>query len=403
MNARRILILTADAGFGHRSAANAIAAALTERHGADSVIEVVNALADERVPAFLRNTQADYDRIVRDVPRLYKLGYDASDASVPSSVLERALTLLLFEVLRDLVRRYQPDCIVTTYPLYQAPLGTVFALGQRSVPLLTVVTDLATVHRIWFYKGSDLCLVPTSAVQALAYEAGLGALQVRVTGIPVHPAFARQERSRASRRVELGWRPDMTTVLVVGSKRVGGLSEVLRTLNHAGLPLQLAVVTGGDEALYQQLQEITWHIPAHIYGFVQNMPTLMQAADCVVCKAGGLIVTEALACGLPLLLVDVLPGQEMGNADYVVTGGAGILAPHALDVLETLYHWLASDGALLMRHASQARQLGRPRAAYDVADLAWEAAVRGPRLRYKSLSWQWQRLRHAGRRRRPLV
>jgi 1,2-diacylglycerol 3-beta-galactosyltransferase len=375
---KRVLILTADAGFGHRSAANAIAAALRELHGHDCVVEIVNPLEDDRVPAFLRHSQADYDRIVRDMPDLYEFGYEASDAAVPSMMVESALTVMLFEAMDDLVRRHQPDAIVTTYPLYQSPLSAVYTIRRRHIPLLTVVTDLATVHRLWFHETADLCLVPTQKVRDLALAHGLSASNVRIIGIPVHPDLARENRDPTVIRAELGWQSDLTTVLAVGSKRVGHLIEVLAVLNHSGLPLQLAIVAGGDDELYHQLESTEWHAVTHLYNFVRNMPTLMHAADCIICKAGGLIVTEALACGLPLLLIDVLPGQEAGNANYVIEGGAGELAQTPMAALEIIYHWLDRDQALLTERAQSARRLGRPRAAYKVAEQVWAAAERGP-------------------------
>jgi 1,2-diacylglycerol 3-beta-galactosyltransferase len=375
---KRVLILTADAGFGHRSAANAIAAALRELHGHDCAVEIVNPLEDDRVPAFLRHSQADYDRIVRDMPDLYRFGYEASDAAVPSMMVESALTVMLFEAMDDLVRRHQPDAIVTTYPLYQSPLSAVYTIRRRHIPLLTVVTDLATVHRLWFHETADLCLVPTQKVRDLALAHGLSASNVRIIGIPVHPDLARENRDPAVVRAELGWRSDLTTVLAVGSKRVGHLIEVLAVLNHSGLPLQLAIVAGGDDELYHQLESTEWHAVTHLYHFVRNMPTLMHAADCIICKAGGLIVTEALACGLPLLLIEVLPGQEAGNANYVIEGGAGELAQTPVAALEIIYHWLDRGQALLAERAQSARRLGRPRAAYKVAEQVWAAAERGP-------------------------
>jgi 1,2-diacylglycerol 3-beta-galactosyltransferase len=375
---RRILILTADAGFGHRSAANAIAAVLQETHGDDCIVEIVNPLEDKRVPAFLRRSQADYDRIVREMPNLYEFGYEASDTPVSSAVIERALMVMLFEVMRDLIRQHQPDALVTTYPLYQAPLRAVYTLQRRYISLLTVITDLATVHRLWFHEVADLCLVPTEAVRELALEQGFPEDKIEITGIPVHPDMARERRDRSVLRAELGWQPDRTTVLVVGSKRAGHVYEALRAFNHSGLPLQLAIVAGGDEALYRQIQDTEWHGTAHPYNLVTNMPALMHAADCIVCKAGGMIVTEALACGLPLLLIDVLPGQEAGNAEYVIEGGAGERVEDPVCALEVLYHWLDRDGAQLAKRAENARRLGCPRAAYAVAERVWAAAGRGP-------------------------
>jgi len=331
---KRILVLTADAGFGHRSAANAVAAALREAHGSDCLVEIVNPLEDRRVPAFVRRSQADYDRIVRETPKLYKLGYEASDTVVPSLVVESALTVMLFEVMGDLIRRYEPQVIVTTYPLYHAPLAAVFALRGFRIPLITTVTDLGTVHRLWFHDAADLCLVATKEVRDLAIGYGTVESKVRIVGIPVDPSFAHRDRSPDEIRADLGWKIGLTTLLVVGSKRVGNLQDVLRVLNHSGLPIQLAVVAGGDDDFYECLKEIDWHTVTHLYNFVENMPTLMGAADAIVCKAGGLIVTESLASGLPMLLIDVLPGQEMGNARYVIEGGAGELVDNARDALE---------------------------------------------------------------------
>lgn len=380
---KRILILTADAGYGHRSAASAVAAALQETHGDECDVDVVNPLDDERVLPILRNSGSDYDRLVREMPDLYKIGYEASDAAVPTAVFDAALVVTLFEVMSEVMDRYRPDALVTTYPLYQAPLGALFAIRRRFTPLLTVVTDLATVHRIWFHGAADECLVATPAVRDLAVECCLEPNRVHITGIPVHPRVIRESREPAAIRAALGWSggADVKTVLAVGSKRVGNLQGVLRALNHAGLPLQLVVVAGGDDDLYRQFQSEEWHVPAHIYNFVEDMPELMHASDCIVCKAGGLIVTESLACGLPLLLVDVLPGQETGNADYVVQGGAGELTLTPLDSLETLCHWLLRGGEGLAQRAEKARGLGRPRAAYDVAARAWAAAQAGPRVR----------------------
>ncbi len=375
-DAKRILILTADAGFGHRSAANAIAEALREHYGEEGAFDVVNPLEDRRVPALLRNSQSDYDKIVRQMPELYRLGYRASDAAVPTALMESALAVVMFEVLRDLVNAYRPDAIVVTYPLYQVPLSAMFTLTGRRIPVITVVTDLVTVHRIWFHEGIDLCLVPTDQAYDLALGYGLASEQVRVTGIPVKLEFGREGRTPAEVRAELGWQPDLATFLVVGGKRVGRLREVVRALDHSRLPMQLALVAGGDDDLYAWMQENHWHGVVHVYNFVEQMPTFMHAADAIVCKAGGLIVTESLASGLPMLLINVLPGQEQGNADYVVDGGAGELVEEPLDALERAFHWLEDDAALLEERADNARRLGMPRAAYDVAALVWDEAHR---------------------------
>jgi 1,2-diacylglycerol 3-beta-galactosyltransferase len=374
---KKILVLTADAGFGHRSAALAIKAALEVNYGGDCQVEIVNPLEDKRTPFFLRDSQTDYDRIVRNSPELYRLGYGATDAPIPTVIMESTLTILLFEVLRDLIFQVRPDVIVSTYPFYQAPLDAIFKVYRDVIPLFTVITDLVDVHRIWFSNAVTGCMAPTVQVKNQAIASGLPAEKVHITGIPVHPNVIRDDRPKEVIRTELGWRSDLPTVLVVGSRRVERISETLEVLNHFGRPLQLAVVAGKDDALFEELQKIEWHQPVHLYRFVENMPVLMRAADAIVCKAGGLIVTESLACGLPMILIDIIPGQEMGNAEYVLKGGAGDLARSQMDTLYTLAHWFSNDGEILKERSRAANLLGNPNSAYQVAELLWQTAQKG--------------------------
>jgi 1,2-diacylglycerol 3-beta-galactosyltransferase len=375
---RRVLVLTADAGFGHRSAANAVASALNEMYKGVCDVVIANPLEDRRAPFFLRDSQSDYDKLVRNMPELYRFGYDASDASVSAAIVEQALIVLLYEVLRDVIRNYKPDAVLSTYPLYQAPLRAVMTLTRHSMPMMVAITDLATVHRLWFSNTVDLCMVPTSIVRDLALNYGMIPEQIVVTGIPVNPEVVRETRSAREIRQSLGLDPDLTTLLAVGSKRVDRLLDTLNVFNHFGKPIQIVVVAGKDEKLFGDLQEVEWHVPTKLYEYVSNVPTLMKAADFIVCKAGGLVVTEALACGKPLMLIDIIPGQETGNADYVVQNGAGDLARDPTEVLETISHWMMNDGELLKIRAENAKRLGRPGAAYEVAKMVWGAAQNAP-------------------------
>ena len=342
---KHILILTADAGFGHRSAANAIAAALQKI--------CTGAIARSRSP--IRWTTSARPRCCATASRItiashaicpacIDSGYDLSDESITSRLMENALRTLLYPVLREIVLDQQPDAIVSTYPLYQAALGAVFAITKTFVPLMTVVTDLVTVHQIWFSDDADVTVVPTPMVRELAIGAGLPPEKIQVIGIPVHPRIVQETRPQSALRAELGWDQNRVTILAVGSKRVEHLGPILNVLNHSGWPIQLVMAAGGDEEQYNELLKADWHVPVHIYNFVKNMPTLMRASDAIICKAGGLIVTESLAAGLPLLLTDVIPGQETGNANYVVNGGAGELIDEPLQALETLSHWLQAMG-----------------------------------------------------------
>ncbi len=377
---KRALLLMAETGLGHLRAATAIQSAIESRYGDACEAVVVNVLAEENAPPFMRNAQSDYDRVVRDWPQLNELGFRLSDMALTSSLTEVAQALALYEATAGVLERYQPDVVVTTYPTYQAPLAAYVKLNRLPTPLVTVVTDLVTLHRLWFSRSVDLCLVPTQQAADLAIERGLAPERVRITGLPVDPKLSEPAGPKGAARAALGWDPDAFTLLAVASPRVPGMEAFVRSLNHAGFAIQLAVVAGGNDELYENMQRMEWHIPVHLYNFVEDLHALMRAADAVMAKAGGLIVTESLACGLPMLLIQAIPGQEEGNAEYVVGGSAGDRTEEPLALLEALCHWLLDDGRLYTERAKNARRLGRPDAAYRAADLVWELAQKEPEI-----------------------
>jgi UDP-N-acetylglucosamine:LPS N-acetylglucosamine transferase len=371
---KKFLILTADAGFGHRSAANAVAKALEINYGDAAEVTIVNPLDDPKAPSFLRSAESDYDKLAREWPQFYKLGYKMSDMAMTTSVTEVSYVILIYDIISRLMRQHEPDVVIVTFPTYQYPVAAYRRLTGDTTPMATIVTDLISLQRMWFNQAADLCLVPTQVAADLALERGLDPESVHVTGLPVDPYLAAAPDSKRSARQALGWDPEKFTVLAVGSKRVERLDAFVDLLNHTGFDLQVIAVAGGSGELYNKFEAIEWHVVAHTYNFVRNMPDMLHAADCVMTKAGGLIVTESLACGLPMFLIQVIPGQETGNAELVTREGAGDLTLEPMELLQAMAHWQADDRQLFKERQANARRLGKPEAAFTAADLIWELA-----------------------------
>ncbi|NLH08503.1 MAG: galactosyldiacylglycerol synthase [Chloroflexi bacterium] len=364
-----ILILTSDAGFGHRRAAQALEAGFLETVGEQVVVEVRNPLDDPDLPSLLRSIETGYDEIVVDDPTLYQIAYAATDAPVVAQLMQRVSTTVLNRTLTKWVRELQPDAVITTYPVYTQAIIQAIRKAKLSAPVDVVVTDLIGVHSVWFHQDADLTFVPTQHVQRQAQDQGLRAERVYLSGLPVHPRFAYlKQRDRREVRAELGWDPDLTTALIVGSSRSRQTANIARLLDRAGLPLQSAAVAGGDAEVTEELQRTQWKGRVHTYGLVDNMAEMMRAADFIICKAGGLIVSESLASGLPMILYEALPGQEVGNVRYVVECGAGKWSPGVIGALTTVYAWLGDKSDELAQCAAAAERVGRPRAVFDIVE-----------------------------------
>jgi 1,2-diacylglycerol 3-beta-galactosyltransferase len=365
---KQVLILTADAGFGHRKAAQALQAALVKAYSDRCQVEIVNPIQDPSIPDLIRQIETDYDEVVIDDPTLYQLTYAATDAPMVAKLIQDVTTTVLNKAMTGIVETYAPDVIVTTYPAFTQAAVRAVRSSERATPVDVVVTDLVNVHSLWFHKEASLTFTPTGNVYRQALDAGLPKSDVHLTGLPVHPNFADETRDQDALRAMLGWEPNATTALIVGSARTKETAGIARLLDRSGLELQIVAVSGNNADTEDQLRAESWKGPVHVYGMVNNMPEMMHAADFVACKAGGLVVTEAIACGQPVILYEALPGQEVGNVRYITESGAGVWSPGPIGVLTTAYQWLAGNQTELKKCRAAARRVGKPRAAYDIAE-----------------------------------
>jgi 1,2-diacylglycerol 3-beta-galactosyltransferase len=370
MNKRKILILTADAGYGHRSAANAIKAALRELYGDQCELRIENPIGNKDTPKFIQQFEQTYDDSVTKTPELYLLSYHALEAPLISDVAKAVVAQLLNGVMHDLIDEFRPDVIVSTYLFYARAVAKVTEDLEIDCPLAVVITDLTDVQSLWYSSAATMHFVPTPKIRQQAYENNVPGTRVRVTGLPVNPAIIRETRGPAEIRKELGWNEEMFTCLVVSGPRTQKMADITQALDKVQ-ELQVVVVCGGNSELYEELKQTEWEGTVHLYDWVEQMPQLLKASDFIVSKAGGLIVSEALASSLPMIIPEALPGQETGNKEYVIENQAGVWAPKTEDVLKVVTSWLDNDSALLREMKSNATKLGKPQAAYDIAKGLW--------------------------------
>ena len=236
---------------------------------------------------------------------------------------------------------------------------------------MTVVTDLASFHHGWFHTRAERCFVASDVAAEAARHHGLHARRVRLLGLPVRPAFAGTLPDKEAARARLGLADTGFTVLLLGGgEGMGPVAATARAVAHrlatTGMAAQLVVICGRNERLRQSLQRSDWPIPVQVCGFVDNMQEWMAASDCVITKAGPGTIAEALICGLPILLSGFIPGQEEGNVSLVVENGAGAYCDSPDGIAAIINDW--AGGNELVQMAARARELGRPRAAYDIVD-----------------------------------
>ncbi|MGA8576289.1 MAG: glycosyltransferase [Candidatus Cybelea sp.] len=352
---KRALLLISDTGGGHRSAANAIAAALEETK---SPYHYEPRIEDVAAHCAFPLTQLGlgYSMALRYAPPIYGALYHATNGRRRYRALVRFCEPLYRERLRDLFISYQPDVIVSIHPLLNhAALRARDDARMRHVPVVTVITDLGKVHESWLVPEADAIVVPAREVYARALARGVSPSRLRMLGHPIHPKFDDVTGSKADLRAQLGLPPETPVVMLMAGGEGGGkLLSTALALAKARLSIELVVVCGRNEPLAQKLGELAAMLPTpmHVLGFTDKIPEYFRAVDLLVTKAGPGTLAEANAAQLPVVVYDFVPGQERGNVDFVRSNGLGLIALQGASTVVSAVRSLISNPVRLaeIRH-----------------------------------------------------
>jgi processive 1,2-diacylglycerol beta-glucosyltransferase len=373
MLAGEVLVLSAAAGAGHVSAAEALVAELQGR-GEPARHEEVLRLTN---PLFKRLYSDLYLELVNRQPELLGWLYDALDKPWQQQKRRLALDRLNTGPLKRLLRSHPPRLAICTHFLPAEILLHLRRKDGLQTPLGVVVTDL-DAHALWLYKDVDWYFVAREETRQHLVRLGIPAGTIHVTGIPVHPSFA-AARDRREARTALGLDPELTTILVVaGGFGVGPVETIVRETRGVRGPVQVVAVCGKNARLEKRLRELRASdgAPLHVVGFTRDMASWMAAADLFVGKAGGLSSSEALARGLVLVIVNPIPGQEERNADHYLEEGVAIRC-NTLATLSWKISALLSDAPRLKRMRENVRRVATPNASARIAEIALGGAGSG--------------------------
>jgi processive 1,2-diacylglycerol beta-glucosyltransferase len=353
MNELRILIFSATFGAGHIRAAEALSDSIYQIYPNVKITHLdFGDMLNKKFNAVLKKT---YLGMIKYTPKLWGAIYYGLAKIPTNSELRRMIHSVGQKQYLQCINSVKPDIIICTYPTVAGVLSQLRLKHLLEIPVVTVVTDYV-VHSQWIHKGVDLYIVGCNDVKDGFISRGIEPARIKVTGIPVNPKFeCKLNRIEVFER--LGLNPNMPTILVMGGAygvldELKGICEVLADIS---IPSQTIVVCGHDLKLYNSINEVITNArnPMLNFGFVRNVEEFMTAADIVITKAGGLIVSEALTKRVPILIYRPIPGQEEKNAFFLENSGAGRCIYNRAELAEAIYKLLQNPKELMkMRQAA---------------------------------------------------
>lgn len=102
--------------------------------------------------------------------------------------------------------------------------------------------------------------------------------------------------------------------------------------------------------------------------YTTRIPELMSVSDLVITKPGGLTTTESLASGLPIIVINPIPGQEEENAEFLEKKGVAIWIKKHDNIEEELYKILNSPEKL-QSMKTNARLLAKKNSTKDICEI----------------------------------
>ncbi len=363
----RVLILTAGYGEGHNSAARALKSAFDEMPCVTAELIDVFAL---RAPQLNNLSRTAYIRTINHAPKVWSTFYRWLDRSPNAPLLLRTLASHT-RLLAKIIAEKKPDALVSTYPVYAWMIARLRAQGLVHCPLFTVVTDAITINSLWYRQPSDGWFVTDHDSAAFLRQAGVPADRVTVSGFPVALNFA--DRTAALQPPEpVSPAAPRRILYIINSNRSRALETVRALLQHP--EWHLTITAGRDTQLKLELEAMARQSSAstEILGWTNRIPELLMTHHIVISKAGGATTQESVNALCPMLVNQIVPGQEEGNYELLRRNEAGALAETPPAIIETLQRAFMHDARLWQKWRNNLRHLARPAAARDIASSVLE-------------------------------
>ena len=362
---RRVLFLYLTKHSGHYSAAMAVETAMRrlDPHVESMLLDSFS----HANPVLSKVTLKAYLAALKTAPEIWEWMYDNPEFKERTAKIRELLNRGNSRKLQTVLDEFDPDAIVCTQAFACGVMASwKRATGRKTPVLVGVLTDFVA-HRYWADPDVDLYIAPSEETRQNLVSQGVPPERVAAFGIPTNELFQRPVDKDALIK-SLGLRPDLPKILVMGgSLGLGPMKSVIRKLNKLPQPFDIIVVTGKNEELQEQLaRKGPMRHTTKICGFVENVHELMEIAEIIITKPGGITTAEALVKKLPMIIINPIPGQEAKNTEYLLSQNVAVEAEDANDVMLFVDEFLRNPRKLwTMREAAGA--LGRPRSAANAA------------------------------------
>ena len=370
---KKILIFYASYGGGHLSAANSIKDYLSN-HYENIDVELIDCMKYINKPIEKITTTA-YNEMAKKAPWAWGKIYSDSQKGPLAHITTRSNQVFAIKLLR-LLREKKPDLIISTHPFGSQMCSYLKRKGKITSKIATILTDFAP-HDQWLVGSdyTDYFFVAHNKMKEYLISKNIPENKIFATGIPISNKFL--ETFDTSKILNsLGLKENLKTILFFAGGKFGlGKSrtlEIFNTLVNDFNNIQVIAISGKNKKMYEEFNQIVKIANKtdfiKVFEFVNNVPELMAVSDVVITKPGGLTTTESLVSGLPMIIINPIPGQEAENAQFLEHSNVGIWLKKQMNITETISNFL-SDNEKLKQMKENTKKISNRNSTKDICTI----------------------------------
>lgn len=359
----KVLILSIKAGMGHHKTGMAVQNYLEECGVECQMLDTYEYIA----PILSEAVNNGYLLSTKIAPRMFGRGYEfALKLNKPEAgVFEKAFETVSLPKIRRYISEYNPDAIISTHPFSAMILNNLIADKTLANCLtLGIITDF-TIHPFWEKTNLDYYVTASVLLNYQMQKKQIDQNKILPFGIPIEPKFSKKI-DKCEARKQIGIKNKDTVLVIMGSMGYGKIFSRLIELDNLNLDFQIVLVCGNNKRLYKTANAHHWNHDMYVNAYVDNVDVLMDAANIIVTKPGGLTTSEFLAKSLPAVIMSPIPGQEDRNAEFLLNNGLAVKVTKLTPIDEIVYQLLTNPWRLEVlstaekhaAHSDAAKRLG---------------------------------------------
>ena len=370
---RKVIIFYASYGGGHLSAARSIKENI-ETNYKDVDIKLIDCMEYVNKVVNKVTTKA-YSEMAKKAPRTWGKVYWRSQKG-PLAHISNASNKVMSIKLNRLLKEFEPELVISTHPFSSQMCAYLKKLGKLNAKIATVMTDYAP-HDQWLELNQyvDYYFVSHEGMKKQLHEKGIHNEKIFATGIPLSNKFL-LKYDKAKTLENFGLSPDRKTVLFFGGGEFGlGKTQtfkIFKSFVESNNNIQIVAISGKNVKMKENFEHLVAELDKQKYvkilEYTDKVPELMSISDLVVTKPGGLTTTESLASGLPIVVINPIPGQEEENAEYLEKNKVAIWI-RKNDNVEEILNDLFSNPTKMREMKIRARLLSKKNSTKDICKI----------------------------------